>query len=434
MKPLLRTLSLSCYMLIVVSIASWGEEPSMTEAEDTAQRGSLDWPDYRGPSRTGVYRGKGLLRQWGEQEPKELWRKPLGEGFSGISISDNLVVTMYADDDSEYIGAFNAEDGKAIWKQKLGSKFLEQFGNGPRATPTIADGVVYALGSNGGLVAARLSNGELLWRKELTEQYPITIPQIGLSGAPVEGSKVPLSGHSSSPIAVNDMILVQTGAGNGKSYVALDRVTGNFLWSRLDSEIGYSSPSFFHLAGEDQFVFVAHNELVGMRLDGKILWRHPWAITIAQPLFIPPNRIFVSTSYDVGSLLLELGNESSEAYSTKEVWRARTFRNMWGSSAYYGGYIYGFDNATLKCISAENGELAWAKRGLGKGNLIIADGLLIVLGDRGDLVLSEATPEGFVEAGARQVFDGRSWTAPSIAHGVLYLRDHENLVALDLTK
>jgi hypothetical protein len=150
-----------------------------------------------------------------------------------------------------------------------------------------------------------------------------------------------------------------------------------------------------------------------------------------MPLHVPPNRIFASGAEGVGAALLEI-RPGADGTTVEEVWKTRFMRNHFSSSIVHEGYIYGFDNATLKCIAVEDGELAWAKRGYGKGSLIFADGDLIVLSDSGRLLLIEATPDGFKEKAAVQALEGRCWTAPSLAGARLYLRNHTEMVSYDL--
>jgi outer membrane protein assembly factor BamB len=161
-------------------------------------------------------------------------------------------------------------------------------------------------------------------------------------------------------------------------------------------------------------------------------WRHPWKKgALASPLFIPPNRVFASASEDVGGVLLEIGMADGKP-TVREVWSNRLMKNHFSSPVLYEGHIYGFDNASLKCIVAETGKQKWVHRGYGKGSLIAADGLLYILSDQGQLVLADATPTGFQEKAKVKVMEGKTWTAPVLSHGRLYLRDEDELIVLDV--
>lgn len=400
-----------------------------------SQEVSPGWKDFRGPERSGVSRQPGLLRSWPESGPKVIWQRALGEGFSGISVAGDLACTGFAVEEDEFLGCFKVADGELVWRERIGKKFYEEFGNGPRATPTIDGDAVYGLSSDGLLVAAGLADGKVLWKVDLAKRYPIVITQTGPGNIPFpEITPKPQAGHSSSPLVDGELIVVYTGSGHGRSVVALDKMTGEERWTALDSEIGYSSMAPATFSGQRQFVLVAHQELVSLSPAGEVLWRHPWAMTISQPLVLPPDKIFVSTSYDVGALVVQV-QKVGERFETNQVWKSRVLKNFWGSSVYYEGHLYGFDNATLRCVSAESGETRWAKRGMGKGNLVIADGMLIILGDRGQLVLAKASPESFEQTGeAVRLLEGRVWTAPSVDDGRLFLRDAQHMFCVDLKR
>ena len=150
-----------------------------------------------------------------------------------------------------------------------------------------------------------------------------------------------------------------------------------------------------------------------------------------MPLFVAPDKIFASGAEGVGATLVRITEDGDKA-KAEEVWQTRFMRNHFSSSVVQDGHIYGFDNATLKCLSVESGEMAWAKRGLGKGSLILVDRHLLVLSDRGQLLLLKATPDGYEEKGSVQALEGKSWTSPTLSHGRLYLRNHTEIVSYDL--
>lgn len=378
-----------------------------------------DWPQFRGPERDGVSREGGLAPAWPEAGPPVVWRRSLGSGFSGIATSGGRLFTLFAEDEKEYLAAFASTDGTELWRRPVGDLFTEQFGDGPRSTPAVVDGVVYALGARGTLMAVAAEDGRPVWSVDVVERF---------------GGEIPRRGFAGSPLVDGDLVLLEIGGGEGEGVAALDRASGATRWTALDGKAGYVSPIAVTLGGERQYVFVStiEEEIVSLRPDGTVRWRHPWpAGTIATPLFVPPDGIFVSTSNDIGAVLVRVREEGG-AVKVEEAWRSRVMKNHFSSSVLYGEHIYGFDNGTLKCVVAATGEQCWALRGLGKGSLIAADGRLIVLGDRGQLVLAEATPEEFRELSRFQALGGKSWTAPALAGGRLYLRDLEEMVCLRL--
>lgn len=378
-----------------------------------------DWPRFRGPQQNGVSVEKGLLRSWPEGGPKVVWKKPIGSGFSSLTAVGDALYTTAVEGESEMAYRLREADGEVVWRVPLGPVFPEVFGNGPRSTPTVEGDVVYALSATGRLHALKTKDGARLWEVDLAKAL---------------GSPTPMRGFSPSPLVDGDLVLLEAGGTEGKAVVALDKKTGSVRWSALDGKPGYVTPLAVTIDGVRQYVFVrtAEGDILSLLPDGKVHWRHPWQKgAIASPLFVPPNRIFASASEDVGSVLLEIGKSEGKA-TVKEVWNNRVMKNHFSSPVLYEGHIYGFDNASLKCIVAETGEQKWVQRGYGKGSLIAADGLLYVLSDQGQLILAEATPAGFQEKGKVKVMEGKTWVAPVLAHGRLYLRDEDEMIVLDV--
>jgi outer membrane protein assembly factor BamB len=390
----------------------------------TAKSKGHDWPQFRGVNRDGVSPETGLADSWPEGGPPELWRVPLGEGYSGLSVVGDRIYTMFAADHDgksvEFAAAFQVADGKEIWRTPLGERFDTEFGNGPSATPTVDGDIVYVLDSRGKFAALATADGAERWALSLTEDF---------------GAEVPTFGFSMSALVDGDLLLVEAGGKEGKSMLGLDKRTGEVTWSIGDTPSTYNSPLVVHRGKDTRYVFVAQEKLMCINEKGTEIWSHDWprGETHAMPVYIAPNRIYASGAEGVGARLIEV-DEGSEPASVKEVWHNQFMRNHFSSAVLQDGHIFGFDNATLKAISVEDSQLAWAKRGMGKGSLILADGHLLVLSDRGKLTLAEATPEGYKEKGSVQALEGRCWTSPSLSNGRLFLRNHEEMVVYDVTR
>ena len=383
---------------------------------------AADWPHFRGPRLDGISDETGLLEAWPESGPPELWRVPIGEGYSGISVVGDRAYTLYVSDGKEILGVFDTASGKELWRYTVGDKWKDMMGNGPRSTPTVADGVVYVLGAHGTLAALDSETGRELWRQDLKKTI---------------GARPPTWGVSTSPLVDGKKLIFDAGGRSGHSIVALDRATGELIWHAESDKAGYSTPLPLTLGEMRQVVMFTGTQVVGVDpADGRVLWKRPWKtsydVNAATPLFIPPNRLFVASGYSTGGALFEL-QANGGATRLAEVWKSPRMRNQFSSSVYYKGHIYGFDNATLKCLDAATGEEKWAAReGFGHGSLTLAEGHLYVLGDRGKLALIEATPEGFRQKSAVEILDGKCWTVPTLANGRLYVRNEKQLVALDV--
>lgn len=394
---------------------------------------ATDWPQFRGTQGDGISSEVDLSRSWPEGGPPELWRQPLGEGFSALSIAGDQIFTLFAEGEDEVVASYRVKDGSEVWRRKAGKKFLDHWGNGPRATPAVDGDTVYALASNGTLLALGTADGQTVWKVELEERFGSANRPLDLGDAapPGHAGGAPFWGYCSSPWIEDDLLIVYTGAGKGNSMVALDKATGETRWNRLDHHPSYSSPYVVALAGERQIVTAMADEIVSLSLAGDQLWSYPWArFNVSQPVFVPPNRLFFSSPNDVGGIMLAI-HKTAQGMTVEEVWRERRMRNTWQSSIAHDGTIVGFDNATLKVLSQE-GEVLWAKRGLGKGSLTMADDLLFLLSDRGVLTVAEWSREGFRQLSQQTVLSGATLTAPVIAKGKLFLRDHQEMVCLDL--
>jgi outer membrane protein assembly factor BamB len=344
---------------------------------------------------------------------------PLGAGFSGVSIVGNRLYTMDSDEQTEYALCLDAETGKTLWRVPIGPLFKDVNGDGPRAAPTIDGNLAYVLGSRGHLRALDRASGDTVWELAYGEAF---------------GSELPVWAFASAPLVEGERLIVEVGGSGERAIAALDKRSGEVRWTAQEATIAYSSPIALDLGGLRQLVFLLQEKVVGLDRDGQELWSFSWApkagIKPALPVFVPPDRILVAASYDIGATLVKVDAKSGR--SAEEVWSSRFMRTHINTSVALGEHIYGFDTGTLRCLDARTGERGWAKRGLGKGSLIYADGMLIVLSERGKLVLLEATPERHRELAAHQVLEGRCWTAPSLADGRLYLRNHTELVCLDL--
>ncbi len=390
-----------------------------------AAGGGEDWPQFRGLERNGISPEKGLAKKWSDSGPKEVWRVPIGEGFSGISVvGDRLYTAMAGDGDDgpkEFAAAFDAKTGKELWRTAIAEKFDDQFGNGPRTTPTVHEDMVFMLSSRGDLVAMKAKDGAVVWQMNLTEKFGTALPRFGFSTSPlVDG------GH----------LVIEAGGNEGKSYVGLDTKTGEIAWSfgGEETRAGYSSPLRVKMGDENRYVFSVGQKFYCIDEEGTEVWAHDWpqGETHAMPVHIPPNKLFHSGAEGVGGHLLEVSVGADGKESVKELWTTNLMRNHFNASVVHGDHIYGFDNATLKAISVADGTMAWGKRGLGKGSVVLADDKLFVLSDQGKLLMLEATPDGYTEKGSVQALEGKCWTAPSISRGKIYLRNHTEMVAYDL--
>ena len=314
---------------------------------------SDDWPQFRGPGRDGISGETGLLSSWPETGPKVLWKRPLGLGFSGITVVDGRLFTMFSDGKDEWLTAIDAASGRQLWRVYIDSNFSNDQGDGPRSTPTVESGVVYALGAKGQLLAAATKDGRELWKKDLKSEV---------------GAKVPTWGVSTSPLVEGELLILDAGGQPDASIVALNRMTGDLVWASGRDKAGYSAPVAIDVGGERQILSFSGSQLSAVSpATGKILWakkwKTSWDVNAATPIFIQPDRVFVASGYDTGAALLKV-SPTDTGTQTEEVWRIPGMKNQFSSSVFVDGFIYGFDNSTLKSIDAATGKVLcprWAR-------------------------------------------------------------------------
>ena len=391
-----------------------------TLAQDWSRWQSSGWPQWLGPDRNGISPETGLFGD--EPSFEESWRVQGGKGFSGLSVVGDRIYTMYIHSGDEYAVCFNASNGEVLWRTRTDRMLPErQGGDGPRATPTVDDGMVYVSSAYGKLYALDSQTGSPKWSHDLVSEF---------------GSKKARWGFCPSPLVAGDLVLIEAGGTGGHSLIAFDKISGAVAWKTGSDKLGYSSPITATIGPTRQAVFFTGNGLISVAPQhGQVLWKHPWKtshnVNAATPVFIPPNRFFVSSGYGTGGTVVEV-SATDRGYSVKEIWRNKEMKNHFATSIYYQGHLYGFDGSILKCLDAETGSEKWKTRGYGKGTLIVADGHLVILGEQGNLGLAEATPADFVEKANTQVLRSKCWTVPSLADGRIYLRDDKEIVRIDV--
>ncbi len=386
-----------------------------------------DWEQFRGPARDGISSEKGLATEWGDEGPVELWRRPVGPAFSTIAAVGDRLYTLDSDpadaeNPGEYALALDAAGGETLWRRRIGDLFTEGFGDGPRSGPSWHDGRLYVLSSRGDFHALDAKDGKVLWSVDFKQQF---------------GAEVQTWAFTSAPLVIPDLkrVLVETGGTEGRAVAAFELDQGKLIWTAIDDTVVYSSPVEMKIHGQRQWVFLTQTGLWSLDQDGKTLWRAPFVpklnIKPAPPVFVAPDLVFASASYEAGAKVVRV-KKTEAGFKAEDVWQHQLMRNHFNGSVALGDHLIGFDKATLKSIDAGTGEKTWAARGLGMGSLIRTEELLIILSERGKLVLAEASTESYKPLAQHQVLTGRCWTQPTLSDGRLYLRNGSEIVALDL--
>lgn len=388
---------------------------------------SADWPQWRGPERTGISAETGLLASWPDEGPRLAWKKTgLGIGFSTPAVAGRRLYVMGDRGGSEWIVALDvSQQGKPVWEMKVGPVRNEGAGYpGPRSTPTIERDRLYALGINGDLIAADARSGSILWRRDLVADF---------------GGVIPTWGYSESVLVDGNRLLCTPG-GKQATIIALNKNNGEVVWkSAVGDGAGYSSIIKADLAGRTQYVQFTAQGVIGVAADsGELLWRYGAPANGTANISTPiahDNFAFAASGYGTGGGLVSIEQAGSK-FTAEQVFFSRDIKNQHGGVILLQGYLYGAnDPGMLTCLDFKDGKLMWSDRKPGKCSLAYADGRFYARSENGPISLVEATPSGCKLHGQFDQpdrSDQPSWPHPVVANGMLYLRDQDLLLAYDI--
>ena len=395
---------------------STGTRASATEGE---------WPQYRGSNRDNISTDKGLLESWPADGPKLAWKQTgLGLGYSSVAIANGKLFTMGNRGNDEMLLAFNVSTGEPLWSTKTGRAYHDGTGDGPRGTPTIDKDHVYALGANGDLVCADTEKGDVVWQKNILQEF---------------GGNNITWGISESVLIDDDKLICSPGGKQG-TIVALNKMTGRPIWqSKVQGtpQAAYSSLIAVDFGGVKQYVNFVHTGVVSVSAkDGAPLWGFRESANgtanCSTPLY-SNGSVYTSSGYGEGAASFKLapGGKASLAYSNKGL------DNHHGGMVLLDGHVYGFGEQALKCIDLKTGKEKWKDRSVGKGSVTYADGHLYLRSERGPVALAVASPDGYDEKGKFEppTPSGKpSWSHPVVCGGKLFLRDMDTLLVYDVKK
>lgn len=394
--------------------------PAMALAEDSASR---DWPTFRGPLATGEAR-PGQAANWPSPatlEPR--WKTSVGSGYSGVSVAGKVVVTGFAADGQDWLGAFDLDSGAALWKVAFEPTYIGHDGShdGPIATPAISEGTVLGLSARGILVAVDVATGKERWRRNLGAE---------------EGAQKPHYGHGSSPIVTGGLVIVAMPVEGKQSIVAVRLGDGSTAWSVGSDTINYQSPILAEIGGKTQVLALSDVRLWGLdAATGAELWSFEhggdFGAAWAVPLPVGRNRVFLTAKQNEGQLL-EVTRGADGAWAVASVWQSNVLGRSYAPPAYHDGVIYGYSGNYLSAMDAATGERLWRSRPPGDGFIAIADDRLVVLTKKGELHVAATSREGWKPIGATQLYDAAAWTPPSIAEGKIVTRSIGGLAVVDV--
>jgi outer membrane protein assembly factor BamB len=402
-------------------VARSGNVPAALVSTPAAAVEHAEWPGFRGPARDGIARGARIATDWSKSPPVQLWRRPIGPGWSSCAVRGGLLYTQEQRGDDEVVSCYQVTTGQPVWRHRNAVRFWESNGGaGPRATPTLDNGRVYSFGATGILNALDAGSGAVVWSRNVASDT---------------GTKVPMWGFASSPLVVDGVVVV---AAAGK-LAAYDLSTGDPRWTGPAHSMSYSSPHRATIDGVVQVLLESGDGATSVApADGALLWEHKWpGFTIVQPALVADRDVLISTSGATGGIgIRRLGvARGPGGWTVKERWTSDGLSPYFNDFVVHQGHAFGFDGSTLACIDLKDGARKWEGGRYGNGQLVLLpdQGLLLVVSEQGELALVRAAPDKFTEVARFPALTGKTWNHPVVVGDVLLVRNGQEMAAFRLS-
>jgi len=398
-------------------LAQAGDEPmALPSAQAAAEKGA-EWPGFRGPGRDSIIPGVRIETDWSRSPPVELWRRPIGPGWSSFAVRGDLIYTQEQRGDDEVVACYSATTGEPVWRHHAAARFWEsQAGAGPRSTPTLSDGRVYTFGATGILNALDAGDGAVVWSR---------------NAASDTGAKVPDWGFASSPLVTGDVVIVAAAG----ALVAYDLASGDPRWFGAAGGVSYSSPHLLTIDGVEQILMLNEAGVTSVApADGTLLWEHPWpGFRIVQPALTADGDVLIC-SERIGTRRLAVGTGPG-GWTVEERWTSTGLKPYFSDFVVHDGHAFGFDGSILACIDLEDGERKWKGGRYGHGQLVLLpdQDLLLVVSEQGELALVAAAPDKFTELARFPAIEGKTWNHPVLVGNLLLVRNSQEMVAFRLS-
>jgi len=393
------------------------KEPASLPPVPTTVETRAIWPGFRGPNRDGIIRGVRIETDWSRSPPVELWRRPVGPGWSSFAVRGDFLYTQEQRGPHEVVACYKLTTGQPVWTHRDSARFFESNGGaGPRGTPALSNGRVYTFGATGIVNALNARDGAVVWSH---------------NAATDTGTKIPVWGFSSSPLVVGDLVIV---AAAGR-LVAYDVATGDRRWSGPAGE-GYSSPHLVTIRGVAQILLMSNAGTTSVAsADGKVLWKYAWkGVPIVQPALTADGDVLIAASSVSGTRAIGVAHGPG-GWTVQERWTSLGLKPYFNDFVVHQGHAFGFDARILACIALKDGERKWKGGRYGNGQLVLLpdQDLLLVLSEEGELALVRATPDQFTEFARFKAIDGKTWNHPVLVGDVLLVRNGQEMVAFRLS-
>lgn len=389
-----------------------------------AELRSAPWPNFRGPQGNGAQSGLRFSDDWKANGPQEIWRNRIGPAWSSFAVGADRLFTQEQRESDEAVACYDANTGEPIWSFYTPSRFFEALGGlGPRGTPTLADGSVYALGAEGILVRLNAVDGKLVWKVDLKEL--------------ADRKEPPMWGFSCSPCVDSKLVVVHAGGKQDKGVIALNVEDGKVAWTAPAGEMSYSSVQKIQLLGQSYLCLLSNT---GAHLwepaTGKSVCNYEFehqGYRACQAQVIGDNKLLIPAGMGTGTRLVEF-TAGEQGLEGKELWTSKEMKPDFNDILVYDGNIYGFDNAIFACIGLDDGKRRWKGGRYEKGQaILLADsGLILVVSEKGELVLLRATPEKHTELWKIEALSDKTWNHPVVVGDRLYIRNAQEAICYRL--
>lgn len=408
-------------------------QPAPEVKEVDLQSTPDDFPQFLGPGRNNYLAGPQLAEDWNASPPKEIWRRKIGAGWSAFAAAGGYAVTLEQRGNSEWITCYEVATGKPVWGHSILARHENILGGvGPRSTPTIDNGKVYALGATGVLRCLDGGDGKLLWKDDLLARYKLT---------QVQAERIVSWGRAASPLVVDGLVIVPAGGSSAapKTLIAFDAQTGDVAWEGGNRQIGYASPSIVTLGGVRQILIVNEDTVTGNDIKtGTELWSHPWpgsshgSASSSQAHAISGEQVLLSKGYGEGAELISVKLEGGKWQIESLHKNPRVLKTKFTNVTIIGQYAYGLSDGVLECVELSTLLPAWKRGRYGHGQVLGVGDKILVLGERGELALVEANPEKHVELGKIQALTGKTWNNLCLIGKRLLIRNGEEAACYEL--
>ncbi|QGJ68726.1 Alcohol dehydrogenase [Planctomycetales bacterium 10988] len=406
-------------------LASVENEQLALSSEEFTINPEEDFYQFLGPNRRGEMDAISLDPNWEETPPKPIWKQPIGAGWSAFVIADGYAFTQEQRGEKEAVTCYKADTGELVWSHAEEIRYDSVVaGDGPRATPTLYQDHILAIGSTGVFVCLDAKSGELQWKHDFTEEY---------------GAENPQWGYSASPLGYKNTAIAVAGGDDGKSIIAYDLESGEEVWGTGGESASYSSPTLVNLLDTEQLIVLTESHCYSLNPeDGSHYWDFDWkgsnagSCTVSQPVAVDHEHVLLSKGYGIGAELIKISQDEEGDWSAESVWKNRNLKTKFTNVVQQGDYVYGLDEGIFSCVEWKTGRKMWKKGRFGHGQILRVGDWILILSEQGELVLVSVNPDKFEQVATFPALEGKTWNNLALEGVMLYVRNFQEAACYEL--